>query len=121
MATAQEMQSAFTVPELASAARARVPSIGLASAYRAVASLEEAGWLERVGSRDGSALYVRCAQGEHHHHMVCTSCGVVEHAECPLDSVIQQAADAVGFTVESHSVELYGICRSCADMCEETA
>jgi Fe2+ or Zn2+ uptake regulation protein len=74
--------------------------------------MEESGHIERVGTRDGSALYARCSTMSHHHHIVCDGCGRVAHAECP---VVFEDSDARpdGFVITRHEVTLYGLCPSC--------
>ncbi len=109
------MGCAFTVDDLAVAVRVRDVSLGLATVYRAVSAMEASGWLERVGERSGSALYARCpASGHHHHHLICTGCGRLEPASCPLGTAAEDAATASGFVVTGHDVTLYGICPECA-------
>jgi Fur family ferric uptake transcriptional regulator len=104
---------AFTVDELAAAARSEASAPGTATAYRAVAAMVEAGFLEQVGERGGSALFARCEVDGHHHHLVCTSCGALAQAPCPLDErTLATAADG-GFTVTGHDVAIYGLCRDC--------
>ena len=109
------MARAFTVDDLAVAVRRRDASLGLATVYRAVSAMEASGWLERVGDRAGSALYARCpATGHHHHHLICTGCGRLEPASCPLGTVAEDVATANGFVVTGHDVTLYGLCPACA-------
>lgn len=109
-----EMGAAFTVEELAEVVRARDESAGAtATVYRAVAAMEAASFLERVGARDGSALYARCGHSGHHHHVVCDGCGRVAHAECPLDDAMSAASADSGFVVTRHEVTLYGLCPAC--------
>jgi Fur family ferric uptake transcriptional regulator len=108
------MGGAFTVDDLAVAVRGRDSSLGIATVYRAVSAMAESGWLERVGERAGSALYARCPAGGHHHHLICTGCGRLEPAECPLDSVTAAAETQSGFVVTGHDVTLYGLCPDCA-------
>lgn len=105
---------AFTVEELAARVRADLPGTGLATVYRAVAALADAGMLARVGGRDGSALYVRCSSAGHHHHLVCTGCGRVARAECLLGETTVAAATEQGFTITGHEMTLWGLCASCA-------
>lgn len=81
--------------------------------YRAVAAMENAGFIERVGARGGSALYARCDASAHHHHIVCDACGVTAEAECPLGTTLDVAGTA-GFVVTRHEVTLYGLCPTCA-------
>jgi Fur family ferric uptake transcriptional regulator len=112
--TAADMSGAFTVDDLAVAVRGSDAAIGLATVYRAVSALSESGWLERVGERSGSALYARCsAGGHHHHHLICTGCGRLEPADCPLAGVSAELPTAGGFVVTGHEVTLYGLCPDC--------
>lgn len=106
------MPGAFTIEELAEKVRAADGSAGsVATVYRAVAAMEDSGFVTRVGSKAGSALYARCGVEGHHHHIVCDGCGRVAAADCPLP---KQTAAAQGFTITRHEVTLYGLCPDCA-------
>lgn len=108
------MTGAFTIDELARAVRTRRAGVGTATVYRAVASMEASGYLESVGARGGSALYARCDECGHHHHLVCTGCGAVATAECDLLGTIERASREVGFTVTDHELNVYGLCAECS-------
>ena len=112
----EEAPGAFTVDELSASLRGRAGErAGTATVYRAVASLEASGWLERVGERSGSALFARCsAGGHHHHHLVCEQCGRTEPTACPVLPQVQTGATAGGFVVTRHEVTLYGLCAECS-------
>lgn len=110
---ASAMQGAFSASELAQSVRAGSLGVGLATVYRAVTALEASGWIARAGDRDGAALYVCCSHEGHHHHLVCTGCGRVEHAACPVEPVLADVAKDTGFRVTGHDVRLYGVCRDC--------
>jgi Fur family transcriptional regulator, ferric uptake regulator len=113
VSAAQALVGVFTVEELARATHARNAGIGTATVYRAVGALELSGWIERVGERDGAALYVRCDAGEHHHHhVVCEGCGRVEATECPV--ALASVAGPEGFRITRHEVTLYGLCPACS-------
>ncbi|TLM78493.1 MAG: transcriptional repressor [Actinobacteria bacterium] len=108
---AASLPGAFTVDELADAARSVDPgAAATATVYRAVAAMEAAGFVERVGMRDGATLFVRCGDEDHHHHVVCDGCGRIAHAECPLPAITAPE----GFVVTRHEVTLYGLCPACA-------
>jgi len=111
--TASAMGSAFTVDDLVAAVRRADPATGLATVYRAVGALEAAGTVARVGERLGSALFVYCVADGHHHHLVCTGCGRVEHAPCPIGEESLAPAERNGFTVTGHEVTLFGLCPEC--------
>lgn len=112
--TAATLERAFTVEDLADSVRARDASIGLATVYRAVNALEAASSMERVGERGGSTLYAYCRHGGHHHHLVCTECGRVEHAPCLLGESAVAEVSAGGFRITGHEMKLFGLCPSCA-------
>ena len=102
---------AFSAEDLAAAVRVGSPGIGLATIYRAIAVMESTGFVEPVGERSGAVLYARCGSDGHHHHLMCTSCGTVANAECPL--LVDAGEDSRGFQVTGHSLVLYGLCPSC--------
>lgn len=110
---ATSFAGAFSVEELLGRVRSADPGIGAATVYRAVASMVEHGFLETVGSSGAHALYLHCADGEHHHHLVCTGCGSVAHAPCPLDDGAISHAAEHGFVITHHEVSIYGLCAQC--------
>jgi Fur family ferric uptake transcriptional regulator len=103
---------AFSIDELASDVRVSGAGIGLATVYRAVAAMEAAGFVERLGTRDGAALYARCAHDGHHHHLMCTNCGAVTDVKCTIDTHLSESN---GFNVTGHRLVLYGLCGRCAE------
>lgn len=109
------MHGAFTIDELTAVVRERDPKAGAtATVYRAVAAMEAAGYLERVGTRNGSALLTHCSAQQHHHHVVCDRCGGTTHAPCPIELGLYQDLTDTGFVITRHEVTLYGLCADCA-------
>jgi Fur family ferric uptake transcriptional regulator len=107
------MPGAFTAEELHRTVSPRSATIGLATVYRALAAMHAAGAVATVGERSGSALLARCNRGDHHHHLVCTSCGSVVGVDCPLGEAALQAATREGHLVTRHEITLYGLCAGC--------
>lgn len=96
--------------ELYQAARARLPRIGIATVYRAIRDLVQAGWLRPVEVPGEAARYERTGK-PHHHHFLCRSCdGLWEVPACPTG--IEQLAPR-GFITEDHEITLYGLCGTC--------
>jgi Fur family ferric uptake transcriptional regulator len=109
-AIAETAPEPFTAEELASA----VPQVGRATVFRTIRLLQELDVVCRVPLEDGSVRY-QLSRSEHHHHLICSSCGTVsEFSEGDLDALIQAQADRRGFTLDGHSIELYGRCSACA-------
>jgi Fur family ferric uptake transcriptional regulator len=98
--------------------RRRVPQ---SSAYRTMAVLEQAGVIRRVITDDDFARF-ELDEGltEHHHHLVCSSCGRVEDVAIPADlersigRTLDRLAKGAGFASISHRLDMIGRCRSCA-------
>ena len=111
---AERMGAAFTVGDLVESAAATGERPSRATAYRAVRAMCASRILERIGERDGHALYAHCAGAGHHHHLMCTSCGAVAETACPLGPDADDAARRAGFVLTGHDVVLYGLCRECA-------
>jgi Fur family ferric uptake transcriptional regulator len=102
---------------------ALVPDLAMSSAYRNLVVLAEAGAVDRVATDDDAARYelAEAITDRHHHHLVCTGCGLVLDYEPPVDLERRVAADltgvarAAGFTAESHRLDLFGRCAECVD------
>jgi Fe2+ or Zn2+ uptake regulation protein len=110
---AERACGAFTVDDLSALTREDDPRVSTATVYRCVAAMAASGHITEVGERDGAALWVRCDTRDHHHHLVCTSCGATTHAPCPVDVHALATAAPDGFIVISHDVRLYGLCADC--------
>ncbi len=88
--------------------------VGLTTVYRTLSTLAEAGEVDVLRSDDGEAVYRRCATEEHHHHIVCRRCGYsVEVAGPEIEQWAARTARRHGFADVSHTVEVFGLCRSC--------
>jgi Fur family ferric uptake transcriptional regulator len=52
--------------------------------------------------------------GEHHHHLVCDSCGKVEPFEdSSLERALGKVEQSSGYDVSLHDVVLHGACADC--------
>ena len=89
--------------------------VGLTTIYRNLQSMAERGEVDVVRRADGESMYRRCDRDEHHHHLVCRSCGYSIEIDNPdLESWATTTARRHGFTLETHDLELFGLCESCA-------
>lgn len=108
-----DMRGAFTAEGLHTAVSQRVGCIGLATIYRALEAMHSAGTIVEIGQRTGSTVLARCDRSDHHHHLVCDSCGAVVAVECPIDHGSLSWPDGQG-TVVRHEITLYGLCPACS-------
>jgi len=94
--------------------RTRGQTIGLATVYRTLTLMADNGEIDALMRSDGETQYRRCST-EHHHHLVCRSCGLtIEIAGPAVESWARKVADTNGFVEVSHTVEVFGICAACA-------
>src|SRR6187431_1051747 len=80
--------------------------------FRTLELLRRTGSLHAL-SVGASPAYVRCSP-EHHHHLVCLSCGSVEDTELCATPSQRSLTRRHGFRAESHELEIYGTCRRCS-------
>lgn len=87
-------------------------SIGLATVYRQLNALADAGQADTI-RLNGSQLFRMCQDDHHHHHLVCEHCGRTIEIEPPDEQWLRKTAAEHGFTLHSHTVELFGLCPEC--------
>jgi Fur family transcriptional regulator, ferric uptake regulator len=104
----------LTANEIFEALRTKERKIGLASVYRALDQLTSLQLVQRLEFPDAARYEPMAPTGEHHHHLVCESCGKVEpFADGRLERALERVGEAVGFQVDGHDVLLRGACAAC--------
>ncbi len=105
----------FTAADLIDEARDRRLGIGRATIFRALDLFTDLNLLERLDLPTGDHAYVPC-EPAHHHHVVCSRCGrTTEVDDLGLQSVVDDVSRQTGFAIESHRLELYGLCPPCQE------
>jgi Fur family transcriptional regulator, ferric uptake regulator len=100
---------------------AELPEVPRSSAYRHLVDLQSAGVVRRIAASDEFARFELAEDlTEHHHHLLCTSCGRVidvtptQAFERTVDRVVEELAGQQGFHPTSHALDIIGKCSSCA-------
>jgi len=89
--------------------------IGLATVYRVLTQFEGAGLVIRHNFEGGRSVF-ELNDESHHDHMVCLECGrVFEFFDRTIEERQRQIAEQAGFTIDDHSLYLYGVCRGFRD------
>ena len=97
--------------DLLTHARRKQPSVGLATVYRTVKLLEEAGIAAARPFGPGQTLYEVSEGRAHHDHLICESCGFITEFESDeIEALQDAAARRHGFNVLRHRHELFGLC-----------
>ena len=87
--------------------------IGLATVYRVLTQFEGAGLVRRHHFDGGQSVF-ELDRGGHHDHLVCVKCGkIVEFVEETIEERQRAIAREHGFSLEDHSLTIYGICTDC--------
>jgi Fur family ferric uptake transcriptional regulator len=88
-------------------------TVGLATVYRALQGLVDAGQVDVFRRDTGEALFRLC-NPVHHHHLVCERCGRVEEIDaCEIEGWASRAAARRGFAISGHQADILGICPAC--------
>lgn len=104
----------LSAEELYERVKKRYPGIGYATVYRTLKLLAGAGIAEERRFEDGFTRYEFKATEGHHDHLICTECGdIVEFENEQIEILQRNVAKKNGFHVQSHKLEIYGLCSSC--------
>jgi Fe2+ or Zn2+ uptake regulation protein len=113
----QQAGRPLSIPEILEADRALPQS----SAYRTIAVLTQVGVVRRVVAVDEFTRFELAEDlSSHHHHLLCTSCGLVADFELPpalerqLEAAFEAAATDRRFESVHHRVDLVGRCMNCS-------
>ncbi len=92
----------------------RCRGAGRATVFRTIRLLTDLGVVCRVLLEDGSLHYRVSERSQHHHHLVCTGCGIVQDLDqCSVSDLVRDLSQSSGFDIDGHWLELYGRCASC--------
>lgn len=111
----EDLASFATAQEIHDRMRHEGSGVGLATVYRTLQAMANAGELDAIRAPDGQVAYRTCSPG-HHHHLICRSCGrTVEVTMPPLEQLIRTMAADHGFSQIDHELEFFGLCANCAN------
>lgn len=105
----------LTADEVFSQLKEEGEDVGLATVYRVLTQFEVAGLLRRYHFDSESASY-ELGEPEHHDHLVCLQCGKIEEfVDIDIERKQQEIASRFGYTLDHHTLCLYGICKECQE------
>ncbi len=103
----------FSAQDLVAEAKRSRRGVGRATVFRSLEIFEELGLVERVHLPNGEHAYVACAPA-HHHHVVCERCGASsEVADLGIAPLAREIEQRTGYLLDSHRIELFGLCPDC--------
>jgi Fur family ferric uptake transcriptional regulator len=113
--TLASLGCSVTAKEIADRLHERGEDVGVASIYRTLELLDRLRLARRVDAAEGVARYEPIdPSGDHHHHIVCESCGqVTAFEDRELEAAIEQLSRRVEYSIDAHDVTLRGECPGC--------
>ena len=88
----------------------------LATIYRNLNLMESLGIINTVDLGEGFKRYELNHPESHKHHVICRSCGKIEDIEeCGLRKIEMKIAKKIGFKIEKHRLEFFGLCALCRE------
>ena len=85
------------------------PKISIATVYRTVKLLEEAGILAKHDFKGGKARYEAMIES-HHDHLIDVKTGeIIEFVDDEIEKLQIKVAEKYGYTLVDHKLELYGV------------
>jgi len=104
----------LTPAELYARVHAMAPDVGLVTVYRTLRLLLDLDLICEISIDGRQPTYLLRRPTEHHHHIVCTSCGrVVDFTSDAIEMLARQLASETGYLVRSHVLEFSGTCPAC--------
>ena len=103
-----------TRDDLCELVRKENPKIGLATVYRAMGVICDAGLARKADFGGGFRRFEHKYRHQHHDHLVCTQCGrVIEVMSPEIEKLQQRLAKEHNFTPVRHRMQIFGTCRQC--------
>ena len=115
--TIANSQLLLTPLDVYARARPRYPRLGLVTVYRTLEKLEELRLIQRVHRPSGCQGFI-ASQAGHQHLLICQECGRVEYFNGEtdrMDIIMSQVGTESGYQVQSHWLQLFGVCRLCQE------
>lgn len=97
----------------------RDSGIGRATVFRTLKLLLDLNILSRLHMEDGCQQYILAPRdtvhGDNHHdRLICRECGRVAYLDhCPMEDALADIAQRSGYRVETHHLDIIGLCDAC--------
>jgi Fur family transcriptional regulator, ferric uptake regulator len=103
-----------TIEEIYTIAKKGNSDIGIATVYRTVRLLCDAGIVREIYMGHDVTRYEIITDESHHDHLICVKCGrFIEVESDVIEKEQLRIAQSSGFELTNHSLIMYGICNEC--------
>lgn len=108
-------QGHLSIDDVLALVRKRDERVGYATVYRTMRLLVECGLATERHFGGSTTRFEVSEHDEHHDHLICSGCKrIVEFENDAIEALQEKVAKRHGFTLQSHKLELYGLCPKCA-------
>jgi Fur family ferric uptake transcriptional regulator len=88
-------------------------NVNITTVYREIEFLVEKEILEKIPLKD-SELYYELKDREHHHHLLCTSCGTIEDIALKSEKkLLEEVQNSTKYSINRHNISFFGYCPKC--------
>ena len=102
-----------TADEIFKSLESNFPNMSVATVYNNLRVFKNAELINELTYGDASSRFDFVTHD--HYHIICDECGTIVDFHYPgLDEVEYLASHVTGFKVNSHRLEVYGTCSTCA-------
>ncbi len=103
----------YTAYELYEEMKKNGINVGYTTVYRTLKNLKESGIADIIEVGDGF-LRFEPTHNAHHDHFICEKCGeIIEFYDEDIEKMQLEIAKKYNFKVNSHKLEIFGICEKC--------
>jgi Fur family ferric uptake transcriptional regulator len=103
-----------TAGQILTEARRSYPYIDASTVYRTLAAAKDMHLVSETNLGGGDTLF-EWLGGDHHHHLICRSCGQVGSLdETHLNTLARALERETGFRADLEHIAIFGLCRTCA-------
>lgn len=90
-------------------------SVSYDTIYKNLTLFTELGILDELVVDGERRYHIACLDNsDHHHHIICTTCGKTDVIEfCPMDYISTYVEN--GYQITTHKFEIYGVCPDCVE------
>ena len=109
-----QLEKPFSIDEIRHLLKKQGIAVHRWSLYREMEFLTRFNVLSPVIFHDGVVRY-EVVTGNHHHHLICLKCDLVEDVELKqeLEEEERRIARKTKFQIIRHSLEFFGLCANC--------
>lgn len=96
--------------------------VSRATVYNTLDLLVQCGLVIKHQFGSSTAQFEKSHGFRQHDHLICTKCNkVLEFCDPRIQNIKKMVSDYYNFTIQSHTLQLYGFCKECAEVQEKAS